>query len=257
MKILFEELEKFSKGLYSARTGDMVIIGVEGEKEKRQAKVKKITKNDEIIVTGDHVFDRKGFLKRRGSSSTEMLYPDLPVRGKTKRVIYASLMTKEEADETATSMIVDLVLREIKSKRKELTREKAEKLLSTLGDLVGTRYSAGTDHYDSRFSKKKIKESVSDMDHNVISIRTDYDFLEESLVANLEEGLDEDLHLNITLSPLGSVGISIRVTVSDRENDEILHEQEYNVGYNDGITIGELVEKIANDSSLFDQSYMV
>jgi len=44
MKILFEELEKFSKGLYAARVGDTVVIGVEGEREKRKAKVKKINK---------------------------------------------------------------------------------------------------------------------------------------------------------------------------------------------------------------------
>lgn len=155
MKILFEELEKFSKGLHAARVGDLVIIGVEGEKEKREARVKKITKNDEIVVTGDHVFDRKGFLKRRGFSSTEMLYPDLPTRSKTKRIVYASLMTKEEADEIAVSMIIDIVLREIKRRRKEITRENAEKLLSVLSDITGTRYSVGVDHYDSRFSKKK------------------------------------------------------------------------------------------------------
>lgn len=41
------------------------------------------------------------------------------------------------------------------------------------------------------------------------------------------------------------------------EDDETLYEQLYNVGYNDNMTIGRLVEIIANDSSLFDQTYMI
>lgn len=107
------------------------------------------------------------------------------------------------------------------------------------------------------FQKRKIKESVSEIDKNIISVRTDYDFLEESLIANLEQGLDEDLRLNVVVSPAGSKGLSIRVTISDMEDDETLHEQLYNAGYNDNMTIGRLVEIIANDSSLFDQSYMI
>jgi hypothetical protein len=255
MKILFEEVEKFSKGLYKARVNDTVLIGVEGEKEKRKAKVKKINKKDQLIVTGDHVFDRQGFLVRRGSSSEEMLYPDLPLRG--NKIVYASLMTQEEADEVVKKELIDLLIREIESKKPLLTREKARSLLSFFGDLVGTRYQIGNDNLKSRFSKKKIKESISNMDHNIISIHTDYDFLEESLFANLEQGLDDNLSLNVTVSPAGSRGLSVRVTISDMEDDETLHEQLYSVGYSDNMTIGRLVEIIANDSSLFDQSYMI
>lgn len=144
-----EALEAFSKGLYSAQVGDIVNIGVQGEREKRTAEVEKILQNGDLVVTGGHVFSREGFLKKAISGS----WPWLPsAKARKEKIVYASLVTQEELDELYVSSALSVIKREID--RLEFTREQVDQLLETLGKIKGTRFHIGGGK--SRFSRGKV-----------------------------------------------------------------------------------------------------
>jgi hypothetical protein len=76
-------------GLYNARIGDILSVGIEGHREKVFIKVSKITKDDNIVDSSGNIFGRDGRIYRRKS------HLFMNMKGK---IIYAKHTTQREVD---------------------------------------------------------------------------------------------------------------------------------------------------------------
>ena len=76
-------------GLHDAKPGDIINIGVEGQRHKFVTKIEKIVSNDRLQDREGNIFDRNGKIYRRKGWQ---------LRGTQGKIIYAKHVTQKELD---------------------------------------------------------------------------------------------------------------------------------------------------------------
>lgn len=77
------------KGLYNARVGDILEIGVEGFPHKIHSKIAKIGKSGKLMDTNGNIFDRSGKVYRRKGYE---------LGNTTGKIVWARHMTQKQLD---------------------------------------------------------------------------------------------------------------------------------------------------------------
>ena len=100
LKYILNE-EKVRKGLYQAKVGDPIWIGIEGNRAKHYSKIEKIL-NDKLIDTEGNIFAKDGRLIKGGQSRFMKKFN----KGKT---ISAKLITQKEFDKQFKNIKIEFL----------------------------------------------------------------------------------------------------------------------------------------------------
>jgi hypothetical protein len=127
--------EKPVKGLYDAKVGDRLKIGVQGERSKdTHVLIKKVLPTNRLQTERGDIFDRNGMIHTRKSSYFKSLK-------KEDRIVFAQHMTADEVKKkqikSAHSLLSDLIL------KKELSVQQ----IKAIGKIINVNFG-NLDDYD-------------------------------------------------------------------------------------------------------------
>lgn len=127
--LLTEEIPGYSadtmRGLYRAKVGDFIQIGIEGSRVKYRSKIIKIVKNDKLQDENGNVFNRDGRIQVRKSSWVKAYG--------NKKIVSAKRITEDEYKKNILQFISSILQKYDYSK---LHPEK----LKELGKIIGMSF---------------------------------------------------------------------------------------------------------------------
>jgi len=115
-------------GLYHAKPGDLIEIGIEGSRAKYKTRIAKIVTNDRLQDTDGNVFGRDGMVYRRSSWW---------LRGTKGKIVFAKHITVKDLEKE----LEDDKIRFLKKYNWEgLNSEKRDQIIKILGIRFSTEY---------------------------------------------------------------------------------------------------------------------
>lgn len=119
-----------SKGLYDVKAGDVIEIGMQGTRNKREIKVVEILASDKIKDAAGNIFNRNGMIYRGAEYWSKGAKRD-------GRKIYATKLTKEKKTKSNLKLGQDMLLSHIKAHKDELTKEQIQAIGKILNVVFG------------------------------------------------------------------------------------------------------------------------
>lgn len=117
--------DKPSKGLYEVKRGDVVEIGVQGSREKREIKIVEILKSGKLKDADGNIFNRNGMIYRGTRHWSQNAKEN-----NTK--IYAVPLTKEKKTKNILTIGQNMLARHIQDNKDKLTKEQIQEICKIL-----------------------------------------------------------------------------------------------------------------------------
>lgn len=122
--------EKPSKGLYDAKAGDVIEVGMSGTRNKRELKIVKVLSSWKLEDKEGNIFNRDGTIYRGAEYWSRSAK-------KNGIKIYAVPLTKDKKEKSILQTGRDMLLSYIKEHKDELTKEQ----IQAIGKILNVTFS--------------------------------------------------------------------------------------------------------------------
>lgn len=118
-----------SKGLYNAKVGDVIEIGMQGTRNKREIKIVEILSSDKLKDAAGNIFHRNGMIYRGAEYWSQGAK-------KAGRKIYAVPMTKEKNSKNNLKLAQESLFRVMEDRKYKLTKDQ----IRAIGQILNVEF---------------------------------------------------------------------------------------------------------------------